>query len=155
MLSRGARLCESIIRASRARSGGARVCGRPYLARRLGCSVRTVSRYVAELRDAGRLDVTPPKRVRTCKGWRSTGTNTYRLPCKANPAPHVVGPARLRRSARDATRVTPPPKGVRAGGPPALRPPVWETAATIEHDRDPAARLAARAAARAALRAAS
>lgn len=111
MLSRGARLCESIIRASKAHKGGVRTCGRPYLARRLGCSVRTVSRYLKELRDAGRLEVTPPRRVRTPKGWRCAGVNAYRLPCRPNHAPHVHN----RRSSRGATGVTPTPKGVRGG----------------------------------------
>lgn len=111
ILSRGARLCESIIRASKARRGGVRACGRPYLARRLGCSTRTVSRYLRELRDAGRLEVTPPRRVRTVKGWRTTGVNVYRLPCRVNHAPHVHN----RRSRRDDTPVTPTPNGVRGG----------------------------------------
>lgn len=105
MLSRGARLCEAIIRNGRARRGGVRECGRPYLARRLGCSTRTVSRYVAELRAAGRLHVTPPRRVRTSRGWRTAGVNTYRLPCQPHPAPHI------RRSARGDTHVTPPLAG--------------------------------------------
>lgn len=137
MLSRGARLCESIIRAARARRGGSRECGRSYLARRLGCSVRTVSRYVAELRDAGRLEVTPPRRVRTCKGWRTAGVNTYRLPCHPNPAPHVVDNQHSRRSSRGATHVTPPPRGGRAGGLEADRLPAWW------HITDPDQRMAA------------
>lgn len=110
-LSRGARLCESIIRCARAHRGGVRVCGRPYLARRLGCSQRTVSRYVAELRAAGRLEVTPPKRVRSPRGWRTIGVNAYRLPCRAHPAPHVQKP----RSSRGDTHVTPSPNGDRLG----------------------------------------
>lgn len=113
MLSRGARLCEQIIRTSRARRGGVHECGRPYLARRLGCSVRTVSRYVRELREAERLDVTPPPRQRHGKGWRTHGVNVYRLTCASNPAPHVTGPARLRRSGRGDTYVTPSPNGDR------------------------------------------
>lgn len=121
MLSRGARLCEQIIRHSRARRGGARECGRPYLARRLGCSVRTVSRYVAELRDAGRLDVTAPPRTKTSRGWRCTGVNTYRLTAPPNPAPHVTG--RSRRSARGDTHVTPSPNGDRATAPQGVGAP--------------------------------
>lgn len=109
ILSRGARLCESIIRCARPRRGGVRSCGRPYLARRLGCSQRTVSRYVAELRAAGRLEVTPPRRHHTARGWRTIGVNTYRLPCRAHPAPHV----QKRRSVRGDTRVTPSPSGDR------------------------------------------
>jgi hypothetical protein len=105
MLSRSARLCESIIRHARARKGGVRECGRPYLARRLGCSTRQVSRYVAELRDAGRLHVTPPRRHRTPKGWRTSGVNAYRLTCQPHPAPHI------RRSGRGDTLVTPPLTG--------------------------------------------
>lgn len=111
-LSRGARLCEALIRAAKTRRGGVRVCGRPYLARRLGCSQRTVSRYLRELREAGRLEVTPPRKVRTSKGWRTTGTNAYRLPCRHNLAPHV----HKRRSGRDDTPVTPLPNGSRTGG---------------------------------------
>lgn len=117
VLSRGARLCESIIRAARAGRGGRRVVGRPYLARRLGCTVRTVSRYLAELRTAGRLEVTPPRKTKTSRGWRTLGTNTYRLLDRVNHAPHVTGPARLRRSARGDTHVTPPPTGSGASGP--------------------------------------
>lgn len=108
-LSRGARLCESIIRAARAQRGGVRSCGRPYLARRLACSQRTVSRYVAELREAGRLDVTPPRRHRTSRGWRTIGVNAYRLPCTPHPAPHV----QKRRSGRGDTHGTPSPSGDR------------------------------------------
>lgn len=110
ILSRGARLCEAIIRNAKARKGGQRECGRPYLARRLGCSQRTVSRYVAELRAAGRLDVVPPRRERTPKGWRTIGCNRYRLTRTAHPAPHVQ---RFRRSGRGDTRVTPSPSGER------------------------------------------
>lgn len=113
ILSRGARLCESIIRAARPRGGGVRVCGRPYLARRLDCSTRQVSRYVAELRDAGRLEVTPPRRKRTAVGWRTCGVNSYRIPCHPDPAPHV----RLCRSGRGDTGVTPPPSGGRDARP--------------------------------------
>lgn len=139
-MSRGARLCESIIRSARARAGGRRQVGRPYLARRLGCSVRTVSRYVAELRQAGRLEVTPPRRERVPGGWRSVGTNTYRLPCSPNPAPHVTGPARLRRSRRDATHVTPSPNGDR-GTPPAR--PAWLPKPNADGLIDPAEAMAA------------
>lgn len=109
ILSRGARLCESIIRASKAHRGGVRRCGRPFLARRLGCSTRTVSRYLAELRQAERLEVTPPRRVRTPAGWRTHGVNTYRLPHRHNLAPHVHKP----RSGRGDTPVTPSPRGDR------------------------------------------
>jgi hypothetical protein len=108
VLTRGARLCETIIRTARARRGGVRECGRPYLARRLGCSTRQVSRYVAELRDAGRLDVTPPHRVRTPNGWRTRGVNVYRLTRPPHPAPHVQHPCR---SGRDDSHVTPPLTG--------------------------------------------
>lgn len=116
ILSRGARLCESIIRHARTKRGGIRECGRPYLARRLGCSPRTVSRYVAELRAAGRLEVTPPRRRRTRNGWRSVGVNGYRLPRPAHPAPHV----QTRRSRRGDTHGTPSPNGDRVdrGSPP-------------------------------------
>lgn len=107
MLSRGARLCEQIIRCARARTGGARVCGRGYLARRLGCSKRQVSRYVAELRDSGRLEVTPPRKTRTPKGWRTCGVNTYRLTRRPHPAPHTEN----RRSTRGDTHGTPPLTG--------------------------------------------
>lgn len=115
MLSRGARLCEQIIRTARVRRGGARECGRPYLARRLGCSARQVSRYVAELREAGRLEVTPPRRQRTANGWRTLGVNTYRLPRPGHPAPHVLD-THNRRSRRGDTPVTPPPRGGRMRG---------------------------------------
>jgi hypothetical protein len=107
MLSRGARLTEQIIRCARARKGGARVCGRGYLARRLGCSTRQVSRYVAELRASGRLEVTPPRRERTGDGWRTCGVNSYRLTRRPHPAPHVEN----RRSTRGDTGVTPPLAG--------------------------------------------
>lgn len=107
ILSRGARLTEQIIRVARARPGGLRHCGRPYLARRLGCSTRQVSRYVQELRRAGRLDVKPPRRVRTPSGWRTVGVNAYRLTRPAHPAPHV----QTCRSSRDDTDVTPPLTG--------------------------------------------
>lgn len=133
-LSRGARLCESIIRAARARRGGRRECGRPYLARRLACSQRTVSRYVKELRDAGRLEVTPPRRVRTPAGWRTEGVNTYRLPCPSNPAPHVHN----RRSRRGDTHVTPPPRGV-GGTAPRGHVPAHHTTTTEKIDPGPAA----------------
>lgn len=108
ILSRGARLTEQIIRVARARPGGTRECGRPYLARRLGCSTRQVSRYVQELRRAGRLDVTPPRRVRTPHGWASIGCNRYRLTCTPHPAPHVQQTCR---SSRGDTHVTPPLTG--------------------------------------------
>jgi hypothetical protein len=117
ILSRSARLCEAIIRQSRARKGGVRECGRPYLARRLGCSTRQVSRYVAELREAGRLHVTPPRRVRTSRGWRTAGVNAYRLPCQPHPAPHI------RRSGRDDTGVLPPLTGSEGTPPGACDPP--------------------------------
>lgn len=113
ILSRGARLCEAIIRASRPHRGGVRKCGRPYLARRLGCTPRTVSRYLAELRAADRLLVTPPRRVRTPAGWRCHGVNTYRLPHPHNLAPHLHKP----RSGRGDTPVTPPPRGGRGTAP--------------------------------------
>lgn len=112
-------MCESIIRASKAHRGGLRVCGRPYLARRLGCTTRTVSRYVAELREHGRLEVTPPRRKRTHVGWRTTGTNTYRLPCPVNHAPHVHN----RRSRRGDTHVTPSPSGDRVPRAAGTTPP--------------------------------
>jgi hypothetical protein len=111
VLSRGARLCEAIIRNARARQGGVRECGRPYLARRLGCSTRTVSRYVAELRDAGRLDVVAPARRRTARGWRTIGVNAYRFTRPPHPAPHV----QTRRSRRGDTHVTPSPSGLGCG----------------------------------------
>lgn len=143
ILSRGARLCESIIRAARARRGGRRECGRPYLARRLGCSVRTVSRYIRELREAGRLVVVPPPKVRTSKGWRTRGVNTYQLEATPNPAPHVTGRQRLRRSGRDATGVTPPPTG---SGAPAHEGPVAASGPLdIMLERQAAAEAAAQA----------
>lgn len=129
MLSRGARLCEQIIRCARARPGGLRQCGRPYLARRLGCSTRQVSRYVAELRDAQRLEVTPPRRTRTRAGWRTVGVNTYRLPHRSDPAPHVE----TCRSRRGDTHVTPPPRGGRgcAPGPTARVDPAAAAASLL------------------------
>ena len=127
ILSRGARLCEQIIRTATSRKG-ARQVGRPYLARRLGCSTRTVSRYTAELIEAGRLDRIPPRKVRTAKGWACVGTNTYRLPCSPHPAPHVL--RHPRRSGRGDTPVTPSPYGDRRGGAAqAAGPPVDATAA--------------------------
>jgi hypothetical protein len=110
VISRGARLCESIIRKARSKQGGGRECGRPYLARRLGCSVRQVSRYVRELHDAGRLEVTPPRKTRTERGWRSIGTNTYRFNGRYHPAPHVLN-GHNRRSTRGDIPVTPTPSG--------------------------------------------
>lgn len=108
-LSRGARLCEHLIRRSRPRRGGLRRCGRPYLARRLGCSTRTVSRYVRELVAAGALDVVPPRRAWTGAGWRTVEVNGY-LPRRPS-RPHRP------RSTRDDTAVTPPPSGGRATAP--------------------------------------
>lgn len=122
LLSRGARLCEQIIRRAKAHRGGLRRVGRPYLARRLGCSPRTVSRYLKELRDAGRIEVTPPRRVRRPGGWRTEGVNTYRLGAAANPAPHV-GRTHNRRSRRGDTHVTPPLSRGRVGGPRATHAP--------------------------------
>lgn len=109
IISRGARLCEAIIRNAKARKGGEREVGRSYLARRLGCSTRTVSRYTAELVAAGRLDRVPPRRERTTTGWRTVGCNRYRLRCRPHPAPHV----QKRRSVRGDTCVTPSPCGDR------------------------------------------
>lgn len=132
MLSRGARLCESIIRAARPRAGGVRECGRPYLARRLGCSPRTVSRYVAELRQADRLTVTPPRRHRTAAGWRTEGVNRYQLTGPPNPAPHVV--RRSRRSSRGDTHDTPPLNRGRAAPLTADPPPTeWTPASYLAH----------------------
>jgi hypothetical protein len=131
MLSRGARLCEQIIRCARARRGGTRECGRGYLARRLGCSKRQVSRYVLELRESGRLEVTPPRKVRTPRGWRTCGVNAYRLTRPAHPAPHVE----TCRSRRGDTHVTPPLTG--SGhtpcdpGPPGLIDPRHAAAAML------------------------
>lgn len=133
-LSRGARLCEAIIRNARARRGGRRECGRPYLARRLACSQRQVSRYIKELRAAGRLEVTPPRRVRTPAGWRTEGVNSYRLPCAANPAPHVHN----RRSRRGDTHVTPPPRGVGCAAT-GTAAPTHQTHQTDRIDPGPAA----------------
>jgi hypothetical protein len=147
-LSRGARLCESIIRNARARAGGRREVGRPYLARRLDCSVRTVSRYIAELRAAGRLEVAPPRKTRTAKGWRTIGTNVYRLLERANPCPHVTGPARLRRSARDATGVTPPPTGSEVARPSGGWAPLDQQHTDLIDPGPAAAALLARLAAR-------
>lgn len=135
MLSRGARLCEAIIRAARTRPGGIRQCGRPYLARRLGCTPRTVSRYVAELRREGRLEVTPPRRARGPKGWRTIETNRYRLPRPVNHAPHVDN-THNRRSRRGDTHVTPPPSGVRAAGHPAVPAPWQDTTLTTRQRLD-------------------
>jgi hypothetical protein len=98
-LSRGARLCELLIRRSRPHRGGLRRCGRPFLARRLGCSTRTVSRYVAELRHAGVLDVLPPRRKFTGAGWRTIEVNGY-LVRRHRPSSH-----------RDDKHVPPPPTG--------------------------------------------
>jgi hypothetical protein len=103
--SRGARLCAHVIRQSRPRKGGLRRCGRSLLANRLGCSVRTVSRYLVELREAGELEVIPPRRVWTPTGWRTVECNGYRLPPSRR---------RLPRSRRGDTAVTPPPSGARA-----------------------------------------
>lgn len=151
-LSRGARLCESIIRAARAQRGGRRVVGRPYLARRLACSVRTVSRYIAELRAAGRLDVVPPRKTRTSKGWRSVGTNAYRLLDRVNHAPHVNGPARFRRSARGASLVTPPPTGSEGSGTRACLAAAHDVFTDLIDPAPAAAALLARLAARDAVR---
>lgn len=102
-LTRGARLTRHLLALSRPYKGGIRHCGRRYLAARLGCSTRTVSRYVAELRRAGLIEVAPPRRHRTEAGWRTVGVNGYRL-----RSPHRLV-ARSGRSRRDDTRGTPPP----------------------------------------------
>jgi hypothetical protein len=134
MLSRGARLCEQIIRVSKARQGGIRQVGRPYLARRLGCSVRTVSRYTTELVEAGRLDRIPPRKVRRANGWRTIEVNRYRLTRTAHPAPHVQ--THNRRSSRSDTHGTPPLAGSDYRGRPA---PTWtpEPQATAQRCTDP------------------
>jgi hypothetical protein len=113
-LSRGARLCELLIRRSRPHRGGLRRCGRPFLARRLGCSTRTVSRYVAELRDAGRVDVLPPRRKFTGAGWRTIEVNGY-LIRQHRPSSH-----------RHDRPVTPPPDGGRGTAPVAASSPALE-----------------------------
>lgn len=56
-----------------------REVGRPYLARRLRVSVRTVSKYTRELRDAGYLTVIAPVLTLTVLGWRTLGVNRYIL----------------------------------------------------------------------------
>lgn len=97
-LSRGARVCLSVISAARPRKGGRRVCGQRYLAKRLGLAQprrgqpqRQVCRYVDELRRAGRLDVAPPRHVRSVDGgWTSKGYNGYRVirPAAQTPCSH-------------------------------------------------------------------
>lgn len=78
-LSRGAKLARHMLAAMRPSKGGIRHCGRSKLASRLRCSTRQVSRYVRELREAGYVDVVPPRRERRPEGWRSVGVNGYLL----------------------------------------------------------------------------
>lgn len=111
-LSFGAMECERRIRAARVRKGGQRECGRSYLANRLGVTVRQVSRYLKELRDAGRIEVTPPRRVKRRDGWRTDGVNRFRLLCDHAT---LTRQTHNRRSRRGDTYVRPLPNGSRAG----------------------------------------
>lgn len=126
-LSRGARLCEHIIRRSRPMRGGLRRCGRNYLAARLNCSPRTVSRFVRELRDAGHVEVVRPRRQLTAAGWRTVECNGYRIRHRAS-------------SHRGDTGVTPLPKGSRAAAHTTPSPPQFKAkhtadagASTVDH----------------------
>jgi hypothetical protein len=68
--------------AIRAAGGGpitSREVGRSYLAARLGRCVRSVTRYVRELREFGYVLVVSPVLVLTAAGWCTVGTNRYVL----------------------------------------------------------------------------
>jgi hypothetical protein len=105
--------------------GSARELGRPYLARRLAVSTRTVSRYVRELRDAGILTIIAPALTLTALGWRTLGVNRYLL---HPPARHRA------RSRRDDTAATSLPTGSRAARPDATPPASPQHAETDESD---------------------
>jgi hypothetical protein len=113
--------------AIRAGGGGpitSRAVGRSYLAARVGRSVRSVTRYVRELREFGYVIVIPPVLALTAAGWRTVGTNRYILLGSEKPSEH----RHRRRSRRGdtvdsaaafdgAVRATPP------AGPPSLSEP--------------------------------
>lgn len=139
-VSHGAWLTYQALARSRPRKGGLRQVGRCRLAAVLRRTTRQVSRYVAELRDAGYIDVIPPRRARTPKGWRTLEVNRYRL--------------HRRSSARNDMRVTSPPPGVEGrrpqGAATPLPPPfaAAPTAASPPTEAFRAAREALRAARR-------
>lgn len=71
--------CEQYIREHARRVGTGRLVGRAWLAHKMDVSERTISRYLRELLDAGRIEVHPPARVMTVKGWRTKGWNIVRM----------------------------------------------------------------------------
>jgi hypothetical protein len=93
-VSHGAWLTYQALARSRPHKGGLRQVGRSRLASIVRRTTRQVSRYLAELRAAGYIEVIPPRRLRTPKGWRTVEVNRFRI--------------HRRRSARDDMAVTPP-----------------------------------------------
>jgi hypothetical protein len=109
-ISRGAELLYRKLRSQRGRTYGqgqpmVRFAGRSRLARLLRCTVRTVSRYTAELERVGLIRKVPPKRVRTPKGWACLDVQGYILTMIS------LGPAlpHIRRSHRAVIPVSPSP----------------------------------------------
>jgi hypothetical protein len=140
-VSHGAWLTYQAIARSRPHRGGLRRVGRSRLASRVRRTVRQVGRYLAELRTAGYIEVTPPRRVLTPDGWRTLGVNCYRLLRSARDRA-ASRPRRHRgwHGRPDGWTPTPTPPSYTAPDPPAA----------AGRDRTYAAGLAA---ARAALRA--
>jgi hypothetical protein len=136
-VSHGAWLTYQALARSRPHKGGLRQVGRCRLASILRRTTRQISRYVAELRAAGYIEVIPPRRLRTPKGWRTIEVNRYRLHRRSSP--------------RNDMRVIPPPSGVErrrpAGEPTPLPPPFAAdpTAASPPTEAFRAARAALRA----------
>jgi DNA-binding transcriptional ArsR family regulator len=105
-LSWGAIGVWDVIRSTRRGHGGTYNVSRKRVARMTMLSARQVSRYLSELRNAGILEVRPPRKVRTERGWRSVGFNVYRFTVKRATIPNK------RRSRRGDTFDPSPLKGV-------------------------------------------
>lgn len=131
--SRGARLCLLYIRRSRASRGGLRYVGRARLAKLLGCSKRTVTRYVSELKAAGLVEAVRPKLSFTAGvGWRSITTAAYRVTDPKRP----VRPQKPRSSRVDTGVPSPLLRRGRVsahGGPDPVESPVVDAVRLSEH----------------------